>query len=449
MRSDWIEVRVEEIAAKEPNALATGPFGSAIGSRFFQDSGVPVIRGSNLSEDVGKRLIHDDLVFVSPDKAVEFRRSVVRQGDLIFTCWGTIDQVGIIDGTARYPEYVISNKQMKLTPDRNKADSLFLYYLFSGPEMSSRIKSQGIGSSVPGFNLGQLRSLTLRLPPLDEQRAIASILGALDDKIELNRRMNETLESMARALFKSWFVDFDPVHANATGIQSYAMDGDTGALFPAAFEGSNRGPIPTGWKLEQLRDVTTVLRRGISPKYTDFGGIAVLNQKCIRNSRVSLGPARLHDLSKPVSLEQFVQPGDVVVNSTGVGTLGRVGQLTRVEQRTIVDSHVTIVRANPDVIDALLLGQDLLGRQDEIEALGEGSTGQTELGRGRLGQLTVLVAPVPVQRFAVSKLSPLMEAIDVHERESQTLASIRDTLLPRLLSGEIRAAGLDVLSMVS
>jgi len=231
MASEWRKCTVNDIKAPDPNALATGPFGSAISSKFFVQSGVPVIRGSNLSQEVGVRLIDDDLVFVGADKAKEFARSVVRRGDLVFTCWGTIDQVGLVDERSRYREYIVSNKQMKITPDRQQVDSLFLYYFFSSPEARERIISQGIGSSVPGFNLGQLKAFQLTLPPLPEQRAIAAILGGLDDKIELDRRMNETLEGMARALFKSWFVDFAPVHAKAedrnTGLPKPLAD-----LFP-------------------------------------------------------------------------------------------------------------------------------------------------------------------------------------------------------------------------
>ena len=153
MASEWRECTVNDIKAPEPNALATGSFGSAISSRFFCAIGVPVIRGSNLSQEVGIRLSDDDLAFVGADKAKEFTRSIARRGDLVFTCWGTIDQVGLIDERSRYMEYIVSNKQMKLTPDRQQVDSLFLYYLFSSPEARARIISQGIGSSVPGFNL--------------------------------------------------------------------------------------------------------------------------------------------------------------------------------------------------------------------------------------------------------------------------------------------------------
>ncbi len=176
----WQEVTVEDLKAPFENALATGPFGSSIGSRFFQDHGIPVIRGSNLSQNIATRLNDDGLVFISAEKATEFKRSIVRKGDLIFTCWGTINQVGLIDDRTQYSEYVISNKQMKFTPDQNKADSLFLYYLFSSPKIQDRIKNQSIGSSVPGFNLGQLRAIRFRIPPLPEQKTIAQSLSDVD-----------------------------------------------------------------------------------------------------------------------------------------------------------------------------------------------------------------------------------------------------------------------------
>jgi type I restriction enzyme S subunit len=194
----WQEVTVEDIKAASENALATGPFGSSIGSKFFQEAGIPVIRGGNLSQNIEVKLNDDGLVFVSPEKAIEFKRSIVRKGDLIFTCWGTINQIGLIDNQAKYSEYIISNKQMKLTPNLHIASSLFLYFLFSGPELQNKIKFQNIGSSVPGFNLGQLRELRFRIPPLPEQRAIAQTLSDVDaliaalDKLIAKKRYLKT-----------------------------------------------------------------------------------------------------------------------------------------------------------------------------------------------------------------------------------------------------------------
>lgn len=243
---------VQELAAKSGYSLATGPFGSSISSKFFVDSGIPVIRGSNLSESLSERLVEEGLVFITLDKAEGFERSKAKRGDLIFTCWGTIGQVGLVDNRAKYDEYVVSNKQMKFTPDPDQADSLYMYYLFSSPEMSNRIKNQAIGSSVPGFNLGQLKSLRVNIPPLDIQKRIASILGAFDDKIELNRKMNATLEAMAQALFKSWFVDFDPVKAKAEGREVKGLSGEIADLFPSRLVPSELGLIPDGWDVGSI-----------------------------------------------------------------------------------------------------------------------------------------------------------------------------------------------------
>jgi type I restriction enzyme, S subunit len=187
--ADWKTVRVADMAAPGPNSMATGPFGSSIGSRFFRNSGIPVIRGGNLSTDSAVRINDKNLAFLAPGKAAEFSRSTVRGGDLIFTSWGTINQVGLIDESAAYEQYVISNKQMKLTPDPQTVVPEFLYYLFSGPSMQREILAGSIGSSVPGFNLTRLRSIRIQLPPIVEQRRIARALSE-----------TERLETTLRAL---------------------------------------------------------------------------------------------------------------------------------------------------------------------------------------------------------------------------------------------------------
>ncbi|HMQ23873.1 MAG TPA: restriction endonuclease subunit S, partial [Planctomycetota bacterium] len=196
--TEWHRTTIAEIASKKPHALATGPFGSAISAKNFVNEGVPVIRGSNLSLDVSIRLRDGGLAFLTKAKADEFKRSVARKGDLVFTCWGTIGQIGLIDDRAAYSEYVVSNKQMKVTPDPAKADSTFLYYLLSSPEMVRAVTGQAIGAAVPGFNLGQLRDIAILMPPLDVQVRIAGVLNSIDNLIENNRRRVAVLEEMAR-----------------------------------------------------------------------------------------------------------------------------------------------------------------------------------------------------------------------------------------------------------
>jgi type I restriction enzyme S subunit len=227
---------VAELAARGSNSLATGPFGSSISSKFFRTSGVPVIRGGNLSADSAIRLKDENLVFLSPEKAAEFSRSTVRSGDLVFTSWGTINQVGLIDESAAYDEYVISNKQMKLTPDPDVALPEFLYYFFSSPAMQHEILEGSIGSSIPGFNLTRLRSIEVQLPPVEEQRQIARML--LDAE-----RLTETLQE--RILKK---------HAIKQGIMQQLLTGKT--RLPGFTE---------PWKEVRLGTVSAV-SRGASPR---------------------------------------------------------------------------------------------------------------------------------------------------------------------------------------
>lgn len=314
-----------------------------------------------------------------------------------------------------------------------KLDAHFLkYVLLAENEALWRFAS---GTTHQTIYYPEAKAFHVCLPPLAEQQAIAGVLGSLDNKIELNRRMNATLEAMARALFQSWFMDFDPVRAKLEGRPTTNLDPVTAALFPASFQDSTLGTLPEGWRLCPLGDLSCYLGRGIGPAYIDGGGVCVVNQKCIRGHRVDLSKTRRHDDKKKSVSGRALEVGDVLVNSTGVGTLGRVAQVQFLNEQTIVDSHVTVVRANAET-DSSFLGMALIELEDAIEQLGEGSTGQTELSRARLGSLRVVTPPAAVQRAFGAVVRPLLSRISENERQSCTLATLRDTLLPKLLSGE-------------
>jgi type I restriction enzyme S subunit len=292
------------------------------------------------------------------------------------------------------------------------------------------------GSPIPSTTRAAVYIQDFEVPPLVEQRAIARILGALDDKIELNRQMNETLEAMARALFKSWFVDFDPVHAKSEG-RDTGLPKSVANLFPDSYEDSELGEIPKEWDVKPLIQLTSYLSRGIGPSYIEDGGICVLNQKCIRGGRIDFSKARRHDGAKKSIKGRRLRPLDILVNSTGVGTLGRLAQLHGFPEDLIVDSHITIVRTSAS-INPRFLGCTLLSRETEVEGLGEGTTGQTELSRARLGALPCVVPPEDLQDIFGRLVEPLYSRLAVNEYEAETLAALRDALLPKLISGEIR-----------
>jgi type I restriction enzyme S subunit len=273
-------------------------------------------------------------------------------------------------------------------------------------------------------------------PPVADQKAIAHILGTLDDKIELNRKTNETLEAMAKALFKSWFVDFDPVRAKAEG-RPTGLPAEISDLFPDSFMDSELGEIPRGWECSHLADQSIHLSRGISPAYCQEGGVLVLNQKCIRDSRVSFEKARRHDTTRKQIGGRELRRFDALVNSTGVGTLGRVAMMPICPEEVMVDSHVTFVRGRNDK-ESFFISSTLLNRQIEIEALGEGSTGQTELSRVVLGSLSIIFPSSKLISAYFDSAYTIQDKIEKNDQESVVLASTRDTLLPKLISGEIR-----------
>ncbi|MCX6937289.1 MAG: restriction endonuclease subunit S [Verrucomicrobia bacterium] len=413
MASKWLRTTVADVAKH----TATGPFGSAISSKHFIDVGVPVIRGSNLSQDVSTRLNDTGLVFVSEDKASEFSRSEARIGDLVFTCWGTIDQVGLIDERAKYRRYIVSNKQMLLRPDASKADSLFLYYYFASPEIRTEIVNRGIGSSVPGFNLGQLRAFEIPLPPLPEQKAIARILGTLDDKIELNRRMNATLEAMARALFQSWFVDFDPVHAKAAGRQPSGMDAKAAALFPAAFQDSELSKIPKGWNVKTIGEtIELAYGKPLKEENRRGGCVAVFGS----NGRVGW-----HD-------EKLVTGPGIVV-----GRKGNPGIVTWAPGDFYpIDTTFYVMPVGE--CKSLYFLYYALSLQN-LASLGADSA-VPGLNRNHAYMSKLIIPSSKVLNAFDEQIAPLFLRINANDHQSRTLATLRDTLLPKLLSGDFPAS---------
>jgi type I restriction enzyme S subunit len=391
--SEWREITVEDIAAPGRHSLATGPFGSAISARFFTESGVPVIRGSNLSLDVGRRLIDEDLVFIPEELAERFDRSSARVGDLVFTCWGTIGQVGLIDDQSFYDRYIVSNKQMKLTPNRGVADPLFLYYAFSEASFVEHLQGISIGSSVPGFNLGQLRKLILRIPSLADQQSIIAVLGALDDKIAANNRIVRASDEL-RALRLQYWTRSNPDSIKASAPSSLA---------------------------------TFVNGRAFTKDATGSGRMV------IRIAEINSGPGGstvYNDLDVPD--EHLARPGDVLFAWSGSLAVTRWFR-----PEAIVNQHIFKVIPNVGV-PAWLAYELVRGKLADFKAIAAGkATTMGHIQRHHLDE--PILAPKPDHIDALdAELGPLWERALTAEQESLTLADLRDTLLPRLMSGAIR-----------
>ena len=302
---------------------------------------------------------------------------------------------------------------------------------------------------MPNLNEEILRRLPLSLPPIGDQRAIAGILGALDDKIELNRRMNETLEATAKAIFKSWFVDFDPVRAKLDGRQPPGLDPTTAALFPDRFETSDLGRIPQGWEIKAISDVTFRVTKGDTPRNEAVEAappndrlIPMLRVNAITEggevllNKVEFIPESIH-LGK--SKRSILAVNDILY--TNAGTIGRVALVQEDILPANTNQAIAIIRPDPAHVPPVFLY--MLVRQSEFQTVLHHNivhAVQANLALGKISDARSIFAPIATLSQLSEPIVRVLERVFRNRRESRTLAALRDALLPKLLSGEIRVA---------
>lgn len=446
--SEWIETTVGAIAASSRNALVGGPFGSNLVSKDYVDQGVPVIRGQNM----GGRWVAGDFAYVSTEKAAALSANTARPGDIVFTQRGTLGQVALVPGSP-YEAYVVSQSQMKLTVDPEKADSLFLYYLFSSPTQQEYIRQNSIQVGVPHTNLGILRDTPVILPKsVDVQKEIARQLGTLDDKIELNRRMNETLEAMARAIFQSWFVDFDPVRAKASGestdsiCQRLGLTPELLALFPDSFKDSELGEIPKGWTHSTL--AAEAKRYGGFIQTGPFGsqlhasdyvdeGVPVVMPQDLNNRRISVDRiVRVTEEMAQRLTRHRVRPGDVVYSRRG--DVERHALVSDREAGWLCGTGCLLVRLGAAWPSQAYLSEvlDLPVTREWLVRHAVGAT-MPNLNTSILGDVPLLMPSEPLLHAFEAVAGPFRTQQGASSVESDSLAHARDALLPKLLNGEI------------
>ena len=452
MGSDWTYSQLGDLVSIKGGKRL--PKGEALSE---QPNDHPYIRVRDLT---GGRIDAEGLLYVPDEVFEKISRYTVDQGDIIMTIVGT---VGLVAENPRslHKASLTENAAKLIVSEPEKLQSAYLRWYLSSTLGQNEVSINTVGSTQPKLPIYGIANIAIPLPPLPEQKAIAHILGTLDDKIELNRRMNATLEGMAQALFKSWFVDFDPVIDNAIeagnpipdeladraevrrqALANGTANREAAKPFPAAFAFTEEmGWIPEGWEVNQLGEITTEIRRGISPKYTDEQGVRVLNQRCIRDHKISYANARRNDTMKRKVDGRLLRAGDVLINSTGVGTLGRIAQIQSLEEPTAVDSHVTVARPDQSQYMPFTFGRMMTSLEPQIEAMGHGSTGQTELSRADLAVMPVIVPSKPTQKLAENLLSEWASKVAHSSIQSDALRKQRDALLPRLISGKLRVSG--------
>ena len=383
----WPKLNLESLAAKEPYSFVGGPFGSKLTTRDYVESGIPVIRGSNMNN--GRYLDMTDFVFVTESKVREdLSSNLAKPGDLVFTQRGTLGQVAIIPSDGIADRYVVSQSQMKLTVDAAKADRLFLYYFFSSREATERIMSFVSSSGVPHINLTVLRNFEVPVPPPEEQRKIARILSAYDDLIENNRRRIQLLEQAARLLYKEWFVHLRfPGHEH-----TQIIDG-----------------VPEGWEKKPL------------------GTIAPLKYgKALKNDDRVPGPFPVYGSSGIVGNHtKALVPGPTII----VGRKGNVGSVYWSPDDCHPIDTVYFIESEHCSLFLFYALQQMTFISTDVTVPG--------LNRDFAHSRSMLVAEQKTLRLFEETVSPLHQQMQLLKRQNALLTKARDLLLPKLMNGEV------------
>lgn len=392
-------------------------------------AGIPLITAKIVKKG---RLLDSDLEYIAPEYYDEWmQRGLPLPGDIVMTTEAPLGEIAQLDGK----KVALGQRIITLRGKPNLLDNTYLKFLMLSDFIQHQLYAHATGTTVQGIRQSEVRKIMLLIPPFSEQEAIARILGSLDDKIELNHQMNKTLEAIAQTIFKSWFIDFDPVRAKMEACEPYGMDAETVALFPDGFEDSVLGKIPRGWKVEYLPKVIDVnparsLVKGEFAPYLEMSNMPTSSARAIQ-----------WETREFTSGMKFINGDTLLARITPCLENGKTAYVDfLLEGQVGWGSTEYIVfhskeQLPPEYTYFLARSEDL--RAHAIKNM-TGTSGRQRVPAECFNSYSIVV---PQQEIAwkfgeIAKIC--LAAIKQRDEETNILASLRDTLLPKLISGQVR-----------
>jgi len=410
---EWKHYKMDELIEE----ISMGPFGSDVKKEFYVDNGVPILNGSNLQ---GFKLQEDSFGYLTKEKADSLKKCNAHRGDIIVTHRGTLGQIVYVPVDSKYDRYVISQSQFRFRCKADLVDVQYLVYYFHTREGQYKILANASQVGVPALAraTSTFRLIDIKLPPLDDQRRIASILSSLDRKIELNNKINADLEEMAQAIFKNWFVDFEPFKNGK-------------------FVDSELGMIPEGWKVGRADDFYQINigktpprkeHKWFSTNPADKIWVSIAN---MGNSGIFISDSSEYLTKEAVDRHNIIMvPRNTILLSFKL-TVGRVA---------IADKELTTNEA----IARFILSDDkymeylyLYLKNFDYNSLGSTSSIATAVNSKTIKGMQMLQPSDKIIDAFHIQVNPIFEKIRSLTKENSRLSLLRDTLLPRLMSGEL------------
>lgn len=422
MSSEWVFKELEEIA----NEVTVGFVGSM--AREYIADGIPFLRSLNIEPF---RINTKDLKFISPNFHAKISKSSLHPGDVVIVRTGKPGTCAVI------PEWLQSANCSDLVIVRC-ADCIrprFLCYWINSAA-SHHISSHLVGAVQQHFNVAAAKKMQVLVPSLRKQDQIITILGSIDDRITLLSETNVTLEAIAQALFKSWFVDFDPVHAKAEGRQPEGIDAETAALFPDSFEESEFGLVPKGWKAGIIADLGEVICGKTPPTSNpkNYGcDVPFITIPDMHGVLTVTSPSRkLSYRGADTQKNKYLRAGSICVSC--IATAGLVVLVSEKAQTNQQINSVVPSDKWGDIFSLFTLRR--IGNQ--VRAAGSGGSVFHNLNKTIFEKIRVLLPEQNLTKLFDYLIGPLIERIILNQKQAESLSSLRDTLLPRLISGQLR-----------